>query len=158
MTLFKKTLDRLICRQTRVTNSEVMHDRQSKPSSRWFSGLADQRGASLVEIVVATFILSIVAIGMAEFFAGGRLAFDQEESKRVATLLAQEALERTTALSYVNIASWSETRTIANVDYSIAVTATEDLPQPDIITLQCDVTWDAVPTGTRTATLVTFVY
>jgi Tfp pilus assembly protein PilV len=135
-----------------------MHETKTKSSTRWYSELLGQSGASLVEIVVATFILSIVAIGMAEFFAGGRLAFDQEEHKRVATLLAQEALERTTALPYVNIASWSETRTIDHVDYSIAVTAIENLPQPDIITLECDVTWDAVPTGTRTASLVTFVY
>ena len=59
-----------------------------------------QRGMTLIEIMVATLILSIVTIGMVEFFAHGRMGLEQEERKRAATLLAQEALERTVAQPY----------------------------------------------------------
>ncbi len=100
---------------------------------REFAGPSGQRGASLIEIMVATLILSFVAIGTAEFFVRGRTGFDQEEHKRVGVLLAQEALERTVAQPYPQIVSWVEQRTIASVDYAIAVTAETDVPdrQPD---------------------------
>lgn len=117
-----------------------------------------QGGASLVEIVVAVLILSIVAIGMAEFFARGRTGFDQEERKRVGILLAQEALERTVARPYADIAPWAEERTIASVDYLITVTTLADAPESDITTVECVVTWNATPTATRAASLATLVF
>lgn len=125
---------------------------------REFAGPSGQRGASLIEIMVATLILSFVAIGTAEFFVRGRTGFDQEEHKRVGVLLAQEALERTVAQPYPQIVSWVEQRTIASVDYAIAVTAETDVPDPDMMTVRSTVTWDATPTATRTASLVTLVY
>ena len=117
-----------------------------------------QRGASLIEIMVATVILSFVAIGTAEFFVRGRTGFDQEERKRVGTLLAQEALERTVALPYPQIDDWLEQRTVGVVDYTIAVTSQLNVPEPDIKTVRCTVTWNATPTAERSASLVTMVY
>lgn len=121
---------------------------------RW----SGQRGVSLIEIVIATLILSFVAIGMAEFFTRGRIGIDQEEHKRVATMLAQEALERTVALGYDQIGTWGEQRTIGAVDYVIAVTAQADVPELDMKSVLCDVTWDVSTTETRTASLATLVY
>lgn len=119
---------------------------------------SDQRGATLIEIVVATLILSIVAIGMAEFFANGHAGFHQEERKRVGTLLAQEALERTLAQSYGAITSWSETRNVGATTYSVRVISTQDAPELDMKTIRCDVTWNVTSRATRTSTLTTFVY
>lgn len=119
---------------------------------------SDQRGTSLIEIVVATLILSIIAIGMVEFFARGHAGFDQEERKRVGTLLAQEALERTVALSYDQIDDWTEDRTIGTVDYTITVTAVDDAPESDMKTVACTVTWNSAARATRQAALTTFVY
>ena len=113
---------------------------------------------TLIEIMVATLILGFVAIGMAEFFARGRTGFDHEEHKRVGILLAQEALERTVALPYAQVGPWSESHTISSTQYLIAVTTQTDVPQPDLKTVRCVVTWNESPTATRTASLVTFVY
>ncbi len=117
-----------------------------------------QSGASLIEIVVATLILSFVAIGMAEFFARGRAGIDQEEHLRVGILLAQEALERTVEQPYPQIVPWGEQRTIGSVVYVIAVTTQTDVPETDIKTVRCDVTWNATQTATRAASLATYVY
>jgi len=117
-----------------------------------------QSGAGIVEIVIATLILSIAAIGVGDFFASGRAAFDQEERKRVGTLLAQEALERTVAQAYADIGPWTEFRTIASVDFTITVSTQTNVPEQDIKTIHCDVTWNVNPTDTRTASLETFVY
>lgn len=120
--------------------------------------LGDQRGASLIEIIIATLILGLVSIGMVEFFARGGLGFDREERKRVAVLLAQEALERTLARPYPAIATWNENRTVGGVDYAITVTSTEDVPEDDIKMLEATVVWNVTATATRDARLTTFVY
>lgn len=120
--------------------------------------LGDQQGASLIEIIIATLILGLVSIGMVEFFARGGLGFDREERKRVAVLLAQEALERTLARPYPAIATWSENRTVGGVNYAITVTSTEDMPEDEIKTLDATVVWNVTAAATRNATLTTFVY
>lgn len=113
---------------------------------------------TLVEVLIATFILGLVAIGMVEFFARGRGGFDQEERKRVGTMLVQDALERTVALPYASIVDWGEQRTISSVDYTIAVTTQTDVPEADVKTVLCTVTWALSPTDNRQASLTTFVY
>jgi len=107
--------------------------------------------------MIATLILGIVAIGMVEFFTSGRMGFDQEERKRVGTLLAQEALERTVALPYDQIIPWTEQRTVGSVVYEIAVTTQSDVPESDMKTILGIVTWNMTPTVTRTASLATFI-
>jgi type II secretory pathway pseudopilin PulG len=119
--------------------------------------LSRESGSSLIEIIVATLIVSFIAIGTVEFFAKGRFWFDQEERKRVATQLAQEAIEKTTATAYTAIANWSETRTIASVSYAIAVTVTNDQPETGMKTVRSAVTWIARGNATRTVDLTTMV-
>jgi len=113
---------------------------------------------TLVEILIATLILGIVAIGMVEFFARGRAGFDHEERKRVGTLLVQEALERTVARPYLQVVDWGEQRTISSVDYAISVTTQTDVPEQDMKTVLCTVAWDISPTEQRAAQLTTFVF
>lgn len=136
----------------------IEHDATHPPRAKDAAEACGQRGVSLIEIMVATVILSFVAIGTAEFFVRGRTGFDQEERKRVGVQLAQEALERTVALPYPQIDAWIEARTVGTVDYTIAVTAQTNVPEPDIKTVRCTVTWNATPTSERTTSLVTLVY
>jgi len=126
-----------------------------RPRTLW--KLPDQLGSSLVEIMIAVLILSFVGIGMAEFFANGRVGFDRQEHKRLAVLLAQEALERTVVQPYPQIGPWSEQRSIDSMDYTITVSTLPDVPEPGLKTVQSDVTWPAGPSDTQTVSLVTFV-
>lgn len=118
----------------------------------------DTRGVTLLEVVIASFLVAVVTLGMAEFFARGRGAFDQEERKRVATLLAQEALESAVATPYDLIAGSASGRTIANVSYTIAVTVQNNAPEPNMKTVRSAVTWQARPGVTRSVSLLTMVY
>lgn len=115
-------------------------------------------GSSLIEVVVATLMLSLVVIGTVEFFAKGRFWFDQEESKRVATLLAQEAMERTATAPYEQVLPLEETHPIAGVDYALEVTVDEDSPESSVKTVRAVVSWQAVAGGERTVSLATLVY
>jgi len=117
-----------------------------------------QRGATLIEIMVATLILAIVVLGMAEFVAKGRMGLDQEEHKRVGTLLAQEALERTVVQPYDLVTAWTERRTIDSIEYTISVSVQSDAPDMDMKLIQGDVQWNTSARATRTASLATFVY
>ena len=119
--------------------------------------LASPSGSSLIEIVIATLILSFTAVGMAEFFASGRASFDREECKRVAVLLAQEALERTVTRPYEQVAPWTETRTVESTDYALAVTTEVDVPAPDLVTVRSVVTWSVTESATRAVSLVSIV-
>ncbi len=117
-----------------------------------------QRGMTLIEIMVATLILSIVTIGMVEFFAHGRMGLEQEERKRAATLLAQEALERTVAQPYELIDPWTEQRLVGSTTYTVTVAIQQNAPEMDMKAIACAVTWDIDATNERTALLTTFVY
>lgn len=117
-----------------------------------------QAGASLIEVTIATLILGLLAVGLVEFFAKGMVWFDQEEHKRVATLLAQEAMERTVAKPYAQVAAWSETRKISFVRYAVAVSVQSNSPQPDMKTVRSVVTWRAAPSAQRTVSLATLVF
>jgi Tfp pilus assembly protein PilV len=120
-------------------------------------GGRDSSGASLLEVVISTFILAIVILGLVEFFARGRVWFDHEERKRAATLLAQEAMERAVALPYSEIQPVTDQRTIASVQYAINLSVDIDAPEAGMKTLRSEVVWQATPTAQRAVDLVTFV-
>lgn len=120
--------------------------------------LVGRRGEGLIAVIVATFLLGVVSLGLVEFFAKGRLWFDQEEHKRAATLLAQDAMERTVAQPYAQVLPWIEQRTVATHDYDIAVTVQTNVPEPDIKTVTVRVAWDATARARREVNLVTLVY
>jgi prepilin-type N-terminal cleavage/methylation domain-containing protein len=120
--------------------------------------MSNTRGMTFIELLVATLIVGVVALVLVESFARARLSFDQEERKRAATFLAQEALERAIATDYAFLAGWSEERTIASRSYEIEVTVTDDAPEPGIKTIESSVRWPASPTVERNVSLVTLLY
>jgi hypothetical protein len=115
------------------------------------------RGASLLEVIVATLILGIFSIETVEFFARARYWFDQEERKRVATFLAQEALEKS-GVPFANLIPRIEVRSIASVQYSIAVMVQGNTPDIRINTIRCTVTWIARPGVPRSVSLASLAY
>jgi Tfp pilus assembly protein PilV len=116
-----------------------------------------ETGSSLIEIVLATLIMGIVVVGMVSYLSGGRSRLMQEEHKRAATQLAQEAMERTVARSYPAIAAWTETRHVTGTTYTITVTVQTDTPDPGVKSIRALVTWP-VGSASRNVTLDTMVY
>ena len=119
--------------------------------------LGSRGGAGVLEFIIATLILSITTILLVAFFARGRVWFDQEERKRVATLVAQESMEETAALPYDEVLPWNRQATISSVRYTVAVTVAENDPEPDMKTVRSRVTWQATPAAQRNVTLTTLV-
>jgi prepilin-type N-terminal cleavage/methylation domain-containing protein len=120
--------------------------------------VSDQRGVSLIEVVLATVILTVVAVGLVTYFAQGRVWFDHEEHKRVATQLAQDSLERTIARGYEDIGAWRETRDVAGVEYTIEVDVTVNSPDQDMKTIESVVWWNQTTQAKRSVSLVTMVW
>ncbi|MFN0149507.1 MAG: hypothetical protein ACKVU1_02215 [bacterium] len=115
-------------------------------------------GSSLIEVMIASFLVGVVSLMMVEFFARGRYSIDQEERKRAATLLAQDALEKATATEYAMIGDTNEQRTVANVQYTIDVTVEDDEPGLGMKSLESSVTWQGAEGTARNVTLNTIVY
>ena len=117
-----------------------------------------ERGSSLLEVMIAVLILSIVSVAMSVFFARGRFMFDQEERKRVGTLIAQQALEQAKGMNYADVGAWSDTLTVANITYDLAVTVQAGAPAADMKTVRAVTTWQVRPTVDRSVSLATLIY
>lgn len=141
-----------------MTSRRLLPERSTRRGGFPTGGQRGEVGATLIELIIAAFLVGVVSIGMVEFFARGRAAFDQEESKREATLLGQQALERAVATDYAALSSWNETRTVAATDFAIAVTVQNNVPEAEMKRVQVAVTWDAVPGVSRSITLSTMVF
>jgi len=121
-------------------------------------GKRAQRGSSLLEVMIAVLIVSIVSVAMSVFFARGRFLFDQEEHKRAGTLIAQQALERAKGMSYADVAAWSDTLVVANITYNLAVSVQAGTPAADMKTVRAVTTWRVTPTADRSVSLATLLY
>ena len=102
--------------------------------------------------------MAIIAIQMVAFFARGRHWFDQEERKRVATLIAQEALEQVSSADYVTVTSWTKFRTVSGVPYETSVIVQDNVPETNMKTVKVVVSWPASPTDDRTLSISTSIY
>lgn len=108
--------------------------------------------------MIGALIVAIIAIQMVAFFARGRHWFDQEERKRVATLIAQEALEQISSADYADVASWTKYRTVSGVSYETSVIVVNDDPKPDMKTVRVVVSWPASASDDRTLSISTSIY
>lgn len=122
------------------------------------AGKPAERGSSLLEVMIAVLIVSIVSVAMSVFFARGRFMFDQEEHKRVGTLIAQQALERAKGMNYADVAAWSDTLIVANITYDLAVSVQTGAPAADMKTVRAVTTWQVRPTVERSVSLATLLY
>lgn len=69
-----------------VTNQGELSSNSVSPRARVVMHPGrSQSGASLIEVVLAALMLSIVALGLVECFALARVWFDHKEHKRVAS-------------------------------------------------------------------------
>jgi Tfp pilus assembly protein PilV len=72
-------------------------DEQTMESRRKAGGrgvLADERGISLIEVIVAAVVVGIGAVGVALMFSAGQAYIQAEGDNRVALFLAQQKLEQ----------------------------------------------------------------
>jgi prepilin-type N-terminal cleavage/methylation domain-containing protein len=113
----------------------------------------DQRGFSLLEVLVASFLLIIVFFGLAQLHARGRRQIDYEEDRRKATGVLQSRLDGIRRdYTFDTLPSLNGTILSLAVDsrpYTIAhVVTPDDSLQMDTVRLA--VTWQARTSGGAT--------
>ena len=109
--------------------------------------------ASLVEVVIAVAILTIVVWGMVGFLTGGRVLVERTGQGVIAAQVAEEHSDRTRSLTYASIASGSGTETVGGLLYTWVLTVTTvqaDPADPNSTFKQTrvTVTWPTGPNAT----------
>ena len=90
--------------------------------------LSDESGSTLVELMVAIVISTIIMVGGLQFFYGGKLFLNHGKSRRIALAIAEQRIETVLrypynqmadSLSEVNTAidgKWTRTTTVTGID------------------------------------------
>jgi Tfp pilus assembly protein PilV len=79
-----------------------------QPVRRRLRAVFDERGLSLIEVVVGAVIVGIAAIGVALMFGAGQAYVEAEGDNRIALFLAQQRIEQIRAMGHSGImAAWT---------------------------------------------------
>jgi len=88
----------------------------------------DETGSTLVEVMIAILITSIVFIGGSQFFYGGKLFLNHGKDRRIALAIAEQRIETVLRYPYYQLADslaeagtvidgkWTRTTTCSGVD------------------------------------------
>ncbi len=129
-------------------------------------GERDRSGFSLLEVLVAAFLLMVVFFGLAHIYTRGRVQMDHEEDRRRATAVLQARLDgirRDYTFSTLPSLNGAENDTTYDVDdwpYTVHHVVTMDTPEIGAATVELTVTW-AIPNDpqgdTRSLTATTIL-
>jgi len=120
--------------------------------------LQETNGFTLIEILIAMVIITIVSLGATTLTVG--IMHGNSFSKRLttATTLVQDRLEDVKRLGYANVGTAAGIQnygTIANFsDYKRVVTVTNDIPADKMKTVNVKVYWDADQHSTEASTIL----
>jgi hypothetical protein len=101
----------------------------------------NSRGISVMETLLATFLVSILAVEVASFFARGRTAILEEGRKRDAVQFAQGELERLETLPLAELIDETKSVTVDGVVYQLSTHVTPDLPEVNMKQVAVTVNW-----------------
>jgi type II secretory pathway pseudopilin PulG len=104
-------------------------------------------GYTLIELLIAAFLLLIVFYGLAQVYARGRRQVDYEEDRRKATAVSQARLDGIRRdFSYDSLPTLDSTTTTVVVDnrtYSISHAVAAGTPEEEATTITLTVHWNA---------------
>lgn len=108
----------------------------------------NERGATLIETVVAVGLFALTAATMSDFLLHQIRAGSSNYSYSKAYAIAAEEFEDIRALSYESIASRASTVEEGAVTYTVETTVAEDTPAPNMKQITVEVSW-VEPGGAR---------
>ena len=117
-------------------------------SARSSGTLCDQRGISLIEVLIAAVVLVIVMFWLTIYYVEGRKHLDYEEQRRKATALGQARLDQARTWSYdaliagMGSSSADTTMTVDGRDYTVKLLVSSG-PNSHSSTVKAVVEWEA---------------
>jgi prepilin-type N-terminal cleavage/methylation domain-containing protein len=107
---------------------------------------AQERGFTVIEVMVAAVILLLVYFGAAQYAARSRSQMDLEESRRIAVSIARarlESLRRDESYdSLDSIVDQDTTYVVDNRSYTVVHTVLTGVPETDASTVTVTVNWN----------------
>jgi len=120
--------------------------------------LQETTGFTLIEILIATVIITIVSLGAASLTVGIMRGNSFSKRLATATTLVQDRLEDVKRLGYTNVGTAAGTQnygSIANfTGYKSVVTVTNDTPAAKMKTVNVTVFWDADNRSMQASTIL----
>lgn len=114
--------------------------------------LGDQRGLTLLEVLIAAILIVIIFFGLAQYYARGRKHLGYEEDRRKATAVAQDRIDGIRRdYSFDDLMSLNgkdTTYVVDNRTYVVSHTVLPNTPEDQATTLQITVNWDVDVSGT----------
>lgn len=121
------------------------------PTSGKRNPLGDQRGLTLLEVLIAAILLIIIFFGLAQYYTRGRKHLGYEEDRRKATAVAQDRIDGIRRdYSYDGLMSLDGTDTTYVVDQRTYIVSHEVLPntpEDQSTTLHLTIEWDVRVSG-----------
>jgi type IV pilus assembly protein PilV len=121
---------------------------------------ATQQGFTLIEVLVAVFILTIGLLGTAGLTTGIIRGNHYSKNITSATAAAQSQLESVKSSGYVNAVAANfptDTVSMGGMTFNRATTITSDSPAANMKTISVVVTWTESNNTTRSVTLQTIL-
>jgi len=113
--------------------------------------LKTQRGITLVEVMIAAFLLLVTFLGLATTYSRGRVQIDLEEDRRRATCVAQARFDGIRRdLAYENLGDLDDTVTtfvVDGINYQVSHNVVVGTPESQATTLVITVNWNAIIDG-----------
>ena len=115
----------------------------------------DESGAGLIEVMVTTFIVMIIMLGMVAFHFLGRVSIDREEMKRVALSMAEARLESFQIAPPDSIRTRTDSRVVSGVPFTMVTTVQNNMPEAGMKGVTVTVTWPVTTSTNRSLALYT---
>lgn len=107
------------------------------------NGLDDKNGFTLIEILIATVIITIASQGVAALTVGIMRGNSFSNRLTTATTLAQDRLEHVKRIGYTNANTVSATESYGSIanynEYERVTTVTNNTPMPNVRTITVEV-------------------
>jgi prepilin-type N-terminal cleavage/methylation domain-containing protein len=103
-----------------------------------------QSGLTLLEVIVAVFLLSLALLGLAAVFPPANLAVVQGGIATRATALAEERLEVARHTAYAALPSLAGTDSTTNPPYTVTTAVAANAPSANLTTVTVTVTGPAI--------------
>lgn len=117
---------------------------------------AAARGFSLVEVLVAATLFTLVSAGITSFAVSAMRRTAANRASASAVVVGQQELEDLRGLTYPEVASRTYATTLGNVTYTVATVVQNDTPADGMKQVTVSVSWLA-PLGTHTHVLRTIL-